>query len=918
MASANDLKQRIDLHDLATRLGMERPDPSGNYRSPHRKDQNPSLSIWTGNDGMMRWKDHAGDAGGSCIDLVMYVEGLNDSGQALSRLHEIYGIEPDRPEAPKEKTQIEWVADQVLANPGPAKDYLVNERKLSAEVVDYLIARKAVGHNDWRSTQKQAGEQGHGGPAVSFIARCLHTNRVVGIDNRYFDKELNGGLKTKSQGEKMGHPWVPDLNALKRAKTVYVVESAINAASIISAFDPKATGKVPVTAVALRGLAVDTMDFRFLQNKFVVVCMDNDPPVENGPMKGRRPGPEAGWEIYEALSALNIPCLFVDHAKWPEGVNDVNDLLQQLGPATTMNKLRCYENWLIQGFPGSAPAKGCHATHARRRVTLPDHDFAVYWQYRVRPDFSSFVKLGEDEEGNEKKTFHDLAGFRIAALSRVTITSATAALTGESDSQPNTVFAASVQVPRHPGKLIRRVMQDEQLHNIDQWKRFGPIFRPAQFARMLNILERTTHMGGRDALNFVGIAWKQGKPVLNEGPDCYFSEPDKQCPYHNLSFPSGPVHQAKPVIEAYAKTMQGNSALTLLVWALGAHLKTFIGKWPHMVLQADKGTGKSTLIKRLERSIAFTMFSGQSLKSEFRLLTSISHTTHPVGWEELSAQGKRIIDLAVAQLQESYNYTVTRRGSDMLEYVLIAPVLLAGEDVPVDSLLGKVVRADLNKGKGALIPESLPRFPVKEWLQFITRYSREQVSTLYHECIEYMEKYSMAAAHDNGATRMRDNYACLLMAWRLLSEFADVPSNYNGFHNDLIQDMNSHIKETDSDREPWIWIMELILGELDAGHYRHPSHFDTVEETFCLLIRPSHIMQHIGQSPALKHIYDGLPVKSARVLKKQLLKAGVVVKDGVEKTINGRRISNMLALSIEELQQFGLAPSVPDGPDKID
>ncbi|MBJ6881731.1 hypothetical protein, partial [Vibrio cholerae] len=80
------------------------------------------------------------------------------------------------------------------------------------------------------------------------------------------------------------------------------------------------------------------------------------------------------------------------------------------------------------------------------------------------------------------------------------------------------------------------------------------------------------------------------------------------------------------------------------------------------MLNAGKGAGKSTLVKSLERTLAFTMFSGQSLKTEFRLLTSISHTSHPVGWEELSAQGQGVIDKAVAMLQESYQYTITRRG----------------------------------------------------------------------------------------------------------------------------------------------------------------------------------------------------------------------------------------------------------------
>ena len=93
------------------------------------------------------------------------------------------------------------------------------------------------------------------------------------------------------------------------------------------------------------------------------------------------------------------------------------------------------------------------------------------------------------------------------------------------------------------------------------------------------------------------------------------------------------------------------------------------------------------------------------------LRASISATTHPVGWEEISARKQQVIDAAVALLQESYQYTVTRRGSEMTEYMLCAPVLMAGEDVPVVSLTGKIVRASL-RVKGELIPDDLPRFPV--------------------------------------------------------------------------------------------------------------------------------------------------------------------------------------------------------------
>lgn len=55
----------------------------------------------------------------------------------------------------------------------------------------------------------------------------------------------------------------------------------------------------------------------------------------------------------------------------------------------------------------------------------------------------------------------------------------------------------------------------------------------------------------------------------------------------------------------------------------------------------------------------------------------------------------------------------------MVEFLQSAPVLLAGEDVPVKSLTGKLVRSSLKaEEQGKLIPEELPRFPVSSGWSF--------------------------------------------------------------------------------------------------------------------------------------------------------------------------------------------------------
>jgi hypothetical protein len=910
MASIDELKQKIDLHDLAEKLGIKRGKggEKANYHSPHHDDKSPSLSIFKGGKA---WKDFSGDEGGSCIDLVMYTKGFGEVADAVKFLHELYGFSMDRPvsnEPAKPKSTVEYIADRCLENRLPALEYLTG-RGISEAVARRAMEKGSVGFNDWRSPKAPAGEPGHGGPAAAFIVRTLNPGHVVAVDMRYLDPALNGGVKTQTQGEKFGYGWTSDIKRLRAAHTVVVVESPINALSVETAGIPG------VGAFAVRGLNVGAIDWRWLAGKRVLVCMDNDEPFPDGHQKaGHRPGPEAAWQLHEMLIGLNISALFVDQSEWE--VNDVNDFLKEKGAYELKLALKRVEPWLIPGMPGTGDSKG------KPRLYLPGHDFARYWRFRVKDDFTTLITemKKDDEAGTETPISKDLAGFRVASVSRVSIAGATSVMTGDLDAQPTVMFAVSVQVPRHGPKLIRRVLEDEKLHNIDQWKRFGPVWDQSNFLRMVNILERTAHLGARSAVNFVGLAWRNGELVVNEGPDCYFTEPDKQCPYHNLTFPSGSRQDALKVIGAYQNTFKKNAALLALVWALGGHLKVFLGFWPHMILQARKGAGKSTLVKRLERTIAMTMFSGQSLQTEFRLLTSISHTSHPVGWEELSARKQEIIDKAVGMLQENYQYTLSRRGSDMTEYLLSAPVLLAGEDVPVRSLLGKVVQTVL-KDKGPMMPDDLPAFPLRQWLEFLTTLSKTQVMQTYNELLAHCREHSRAR-NDDGAKRMAGNYAAIVTAWRLLCEFAGADHAMGDFEADVMGVMNEHVSETVADREPWVWILEILLSEISAGNYRHPSAWDTLRvgdaDHDVLMVRTSHVMDHIAHTNSLRDKWNALPVKSDRIFKRQIAEADVLARDldgkplEFERTIRGRREAHMVGIDMQRLELYGLyaGPSV--------
>lgn len=913
--SLDELKRAVpDLHDLADKLGLRRSGhvKGGNalYFRPSKPDEsNPSLSVF---DQGARWKDFAADAGGSGpISFYLYAAGLPDDDwkTAADRLRELYGIPWQPPardgDAPRiERTREQYIADQCLSEADPAVEYL-KSRGIPADTALLAIRRRAVGFNTWTKPGSEPGTFGHGGPALATIVRDWHTEQAIAVDFRYVNPDLNGGVKTKTTGEKTGAPWYLDKRHVQAAHTLVIVESAINALAV------EAMHKPGWAAVAIRGTGnASNIDWRFAAGKFCILAMDAD-VADN---RGIRPGHKAAWAVYDALTALNIAAMMVDHDAWYEDkLNDLGDIAEAQGIAEVETRLAQLEPWAIQGMHGRGGPSG------KRRVYLPAHDFSIYWRYRVKPDFTSYVSKVEgsdEEEGGEKLSFTDVCGFRIASVSRVTIQSATATMSGEEDAQPTTLFATSVQVPRHGARLLRQVLPDDRLHNVDQWKKLGPVYAPAQFLRLLNILERTAHLGARDAVNFVGLCWRKGELILNEGPDCYFSEPEKQCPYHNLTFPSGPIHNAKRVIEAYQGTFRDNAALILLVWALGAHLKSVLGYWPHMILQANKGSGKSTLVKRLERSIGFTMLGGQSLQTEFRLLTSVSHTSHPVGWEELSARRQEIIDKAAAMLQENYQYTVTRRGSEMLEYLTCAPVLLAGEDVPVKTLTGKVVRTDLSGRMGPLMPLDLPRFPVREWLLHLTKMDVQAVREDLTRAEAWLWSGCRAKPEDTGARRMVSNYAGVALAWKMLCDFAGIATETGNFLRDLRAEMNAHIAETTGEREPFVWILETLAAEIESNRYAYPYAFDDLDGEPVLILRVGHVLDHFQTETRLREQWNALPVKSARVFRKQIAAAGLIVKDEIDRVINtrasNRRYAHLTALSLAKMEEYGVFLSQPE------
>lgn len=909
MIVLEELKQRVNLVDLAHRLGCKKRATHADH-DVFMVARYPDFPIKVFHD-RHRWSGGASGEQGHCIDLAMYVK---DCGypQANRMVHELSGIHFfERTEYTEEDEQeradrATYIAKKSLENATGCIDYLVNQRGIPKHIVDIGIAKKTLGFSSWHNPGLAPGTKFYGGDAVAFCCYTPFSAVPVAVDFRYYDPKLNGDLKTMSQGPKANVFWTLDPKAVKHASTIYVCEGALDAMSIEAAF-----ANVPsVCAIAQRGTQ-NPLDWAQFQGKTIRCCFDNDAPKPdkqnpNGPW--RRPGAEAEWKIHELCLAANVSCQFVDKQDWTEGW-DANDLYQA-SPSEAKGWLSRIEPWLIPGLSGKDERS------YKRRLWLPEHDFGVYWKFRVRSDFMTKVRMSKDDEGDEIEKSEDIAGIRIAGISRVEIASATATMTGEKDLQPKVNFVAVVQSARHGAKLQRRVMDDEQLHNVEHWKKFGPIFKPADFSRIINIFERSIEIGGTKAVNFVGLAWLDGRVVVNEGTHCFFTDPKQQCPYSNALFLRGPTRHGLTIVNAYKETFKQSAALLPLIWIVGAQLKIFLGFWPHMIMQADKGQGKSTLIKRLERTTGMKMYSGQSLQTEFRLLTSISGTSHPIGWEEISARKIDIINKAVSLLQESYQYTETSRGAALTEFLICAPVLLAGEDVPVNSLLGKTTRTELTGKMGPLMPDNLPQFPMHNWMNWLVELGKDKVLDCYQQSVSLCQRMCRAGETDSGARRMITNYSALLTSWRLMAAWGGWDPDMDNVQQDIIAEMNSHISETSNDREPWIWIMETLFDEISSQRFPYPHSFESApfaKTTDRLAIRISHIMSHLSTSVLLREKFNSLPVKSPRVLKKQLLQAGVVAEEDIRRSIHGQSIGHMALLDLTKMEQYGLFATIPDG-----
>lgn len=111
--------------------------------------------------------------------------------------------------------------------------------------------------------------------------------------------------------------------------------------------------------------------------------------------------------------------------------------------------------------------------------------------------------------------------------------------------------------------------------------------------------------------------------------------------------------------------------------------------------------------------------------------------------------------------------------------------------------------------------------------------------------------------------------------------------------------------------DEWLLVVETLLAEIQASRFK-TFRFERMESGRALAFRPRHVMDHMRSHSHLRSFWESLQSKSDRVLKKQLAAAGMLQLDatgnplGVERVIVRRRVSNLVVLNLEALEQRGV------------
>ncbi|MBF0108029.1 MAG: toprim domain-containing protein [Magnetococcales bacterium] len=850
--NAAKLKESIDLHDLANRLGLQRQKEGENYRAPWREDKKPSLSVFA--DGR-KWKDHGSAEGGDCIDLVKRVKGV-DTQEAMRFLHELYGFPFDRPandppdQANHENAAIKiWTKTKNHKNLHFSAQYLTETRKLPADRVTSWQGQ-SFGYSDWSPSKGNAKEHG---PAVTFPV-VNKDGVVTAVNMRYLEEGHEP--KMRFLGEASGGFFIPDL-AIRKAPIIWLVESPIDALTLTAAGCPA----MAFLSVSMAG----AFPFSWLKDhQRLMILADNDPP-----------GMKAAATLYHRAISGGVTVQWVE---WIQDFKDPNDALQA---GKSLEQIR---TWANKADTSMFPAKD---------VFVPTHEFGRLNHFICYLDTTEYHR--ETEDGPEYKP---VAGFRVYRLDPIIIHHPATAI-DPSDSG-NSARKVLVAYRRTDSNVIqRRVIGSEDISSSNVLQKLGHLHNARQMALLLQTLGRDQRHS-QESVGVIGLVHVGGKLQLMDAKNSHLT--DEECVYHRLHIPSAPPGSARGILEQVDGLMKQHLGVIQLGWFLGSLMKVFLGFWPHLVIGGHSGSGKTVIAGIMQKLIGFDLKESSELQTPYRRMKAISNHLYPVLFDEISRIDPKDCDDFVNLMHVSYRASVRHHGMKGV-FLVAAPVCLIGQDNPItDAAINtKIVQFDMDgmKNEVGMFTPKTP-FPVREWAHFLMdRWDKVKANERLKIHTQSLFKHLKRDPSDTNIGRLVDNYAALQFALEEVFTFS-------GYTNDAVWQtvvdlMNQHLVETALVRRESLAIMEKLAEEITlANRHETPIPFLVDEkEGGRLFIHTATIL------PFLEKRGHHFPVTTSKRLVAHLSRDGLLLGRNVRKTI-GPNVYKCAVLSLRKLEKLGV------------
>lgn len=110
---------------------------------------------------------------------------------------------------------------------------------------------------------------------------------------------------------------------------------------------------------------------------------------------------------------------------------------------------------------------------------------------------------------------------------------------------------------------------------------------------------------------------------------------------------------------------------------------------------------------------------------------------------------------------------------------------------------------------------------------------------------------------------------------------------------------------------PWAWLLLTWLDAVDAQTITQPHCWATLDDKQVLLFRANFIYQWLDTQPALYAEWRKRGALRERVFKRILAEQKLLLADGIERTLQGRRVPHLAALDIEAARRALCAFAAP-------